>query len=92
MTGLGGKNVLMSFNDKIDVQGTVGGPFCGPFLWGPFLCGFWSSENAKKWDSHGFQKRNDENFGFCIFCLGHFSTKDRNICLFLVVLSNFLCF
>ena len=58
----------------------------------PFLHLKNAENRAKK---NGFQKtltdfkrKNDENFGFCLFYLGHFSTKERNICLFLVIFSS----
>ena len=34
------------------------GPFLQPFLQGPFLHGFCSSEKEKNGDTHGFQKNN----------------------------------
>ena len=39
-----------------------------------------------------FRRKNDGNFGLCLFYLGYFSTKERNICLFLFVLANFSLF
>ena len=66
-----------------------GGPFCTPFLQGPI---FDPPKKQKKGKLTDFRRKNDENFGFCLFYLGHFSTKERNICLFVFVLSNFVCF
>ena len=44
----------------------------GPFLYlsfcrGPFLHGFWSSEKNKKKTLTDFRRKNDENFGLCLF-------------------------
>ena len=59
---------------------------------GPFFARFSAFFRCKKGTLTDFRRKNDENFGFCLFYLGHFSTKERNICLFLFLLSNFLCF
>ena len=32
-----------------------------------------------------FRRKIDENFGLCLFYFSHFSTKERNICLFMFV-------
>ena len=51
-----------------------------------------AKKGRKNRDTHGFQKKKLRKFRILSFYLGHFSTKERNICLFLFVLSNFLCF
>ena len=64
--------------------------FCTLFLKGPFSTVFARPKRKNKGTLTDFRSKNDENFGFCLFYFGHFSTKERNICLFLFVLSNFL--
>ena len=61
--------------------------FSHPFLQGPFFHGFCSSEKAKKTTLTGFRRENRQEFR--LFYLGHFSTKERDNCLFLLDLSNF---
>ena len=47
----------------------VGGTFLQPFFGEVLFCTFFAPPKVQKRDIHRFQKKNDENFGFCLFCL-----------------------
>ena len=66
------------------------GPFLHPLLQIPFIARFLLVRKSKKGTLTDFRRKNYENFGLCLFYLGHFSAKERNICLLLIVLSKFL--
>ena len=72
----------------------VKGPiFLRPFLQKLFLHGFFSSEKTKKKNAHGFQKENLQKLWLMFFfSLVNFLTKQKKICLFLILICFLLWF
>ena len=63
---------------------TIEALFCTPFRRGPFLHSIWSSEKAKKKDTHGVQKKKWRKFLISSFLFGSFFYKRFVLSMFLI--------